>query len=153
MPNDKSYQPPKLSGEQTWPEMGRAYHKMTQEMPDAVKGLNKIRPMNWFERNTFSPDTQAITYPNNTVIYNPDPARAVGESPEELLRHELTHVRQNQSYGGTIANALKPLRDLFTSYRSRPDEQEAYDASYRMSRAAARGDIDLPAEGLKRAAR
>lgn len=145
MPNE-----PKIKGGD-WPELGPAYAMVAKEMPDAVSGLRQVRPMNWLERHTFSPSTQAITYPNNTVVYNKQAAHDVYERPEDLLTHELTHVRQNQAAGGTFANALRLVKDMFTSYGDRTDEQDAYATSDRMSMSRNRGDVNLPAEGLQRA--
>lgn len=146
------YIPPKISQNADWPDMGRAYHTVSKEMPDAISGLTQVAPMNGLERLILPKDVMGVTWPWGRVAYNKDAAQAAGYQPEDVLTHELAHVRQNQGRGGgALSNAWAYMKDLATPYAQKPDEQDAFNTEFRMNASRHRGDINLPAEGLKRA--
>lgn len=130
-----------------WPEFENAVPRMSPSMPKEVASManRRIRPMNWLDV-LMVPGASAITHPNGTIAYNKAVSQAAMQTPEEILAHELTHVRQINNRGGVFGQIVAMLRDSGTPYGDRADEREAFAAEERAAsrRGGRTKDIDLP---------
>ncbi len=129
---------PKVSSE-GWPELDAAWAGREHELPNETQATNKVRPMNWYEKNFAAPDADAITWPWGTIALNKDVINKNKQDLGTVLAHELTHVGQNQ---GGLLNTLKGLyRSSQSSYDADPKEQEAF--AYENTRPVRTRDISL----------
>lgn len=100
--------------ESTLLEAARA--KLSKEMP-AEAAASRMEPMGWFD-HLLTPASAAMSVgPSNVIKYDGGQTSRMGQTElEDLLAHELTHVRQNQRgsrgpsllkmAGGAISNLL-----------------------------------------------
>lgn len=129
----------KVKGVEQWPELGHQWAGREHEMPKETAATNKVRPMNWYEKNFAAPDADAITWPWGTIALNRDVIEKNKSNLGDVLVHELTHVGQNKS---GMLDYLKGLyRSNTGSYEADPREQEAFAAE--INRKVRKRDIDL----------
>lgn len=145
-----------------------AKRKMSQEMPEEAS-KTKIQPMGMVSKLTF-PWADAVTSPySNTIRYHPDaldPAYQNQDKLENLLAHELTHVRQNNR-----TPFLRRMYEIYWQnqgpYHQRSDELEAFQTEkdrilrthqpgnqfipgFTDGKPAAHGDITLPTKQARK---
>jgi hypothetical protein len=145
MPGILEYFRPKVSS-QNWPQLDTAWAGREIEMPKETAAANKVRPMNWYEKNFAAPDADAITWPWGTIALNRDVIEKNKQDLGTVLAHELTHVKQNQ---GGLLNTLKGLyRSANSSYDADPKEQEAF--AYEGTRPVRTRDISLDPPPVRR---
>src|SRR3990167_8071172 len=126
-----------------WEELENAYPSLAGLYPD-VKKVD-IKPMGWFERNVLGGKRNvATTDLNGNIRYNKDAGMRDGLNPDQLLAHELQHVRQNQSRG-VVQNLWQRVKQGRLPWESRPDEVEAMAAEYPVKGFRRTGDVQLPA--------
>ena len=137
--------------ESAWPEMDRAITHLSKEMPAEVDSMKdrQIRPMGRFEKglnNLVRPGIAASTSPWGNIAYDRDAIQAAHLRPEDVLAHELTHVRQIDRGGGMLRSLAKTLTgNTNTAYGDRDFEQEALGVEMsRLGRRKRLGDIALP---------
>lgn len=119
-----------------WAELENAYPSLAAMYPGKVD----IQPMGWFER-LLGGSKNVATTEGNRIRYNRDAGMRDGRPPEQILAHELEHVKQNagRSFFGNIMARFGQGQQ---EYAQRPDEQAAMAAETRPLRR--NGDIRLP---------
>lgn len=119
--------------------MQLALEHMKASMPQQANAAN-VGPMNWLERMIAPEGADAITLPLGRVAYDPAKVGSQQADVDDVLAHELTHVKQGQNR--SWMDALKAFMPG-PAYLDRPDEKEAFGVEAR--RQAKRKDIELPA--------
>ena len=143
---DKLY---RLVAGEEWPEMERALTHLSTEMPAEVASMKdkKIRPMNGIERglkNVLRPGMAASTTPFGNITYDREAIEAAALRPEDVLAHELTHVKQMKRDGGPFWSLAKTITNATKPHGQRDFEKEALDVEMsRMARRKRTGDIPL----------
>ena len=138
-----------IAGEE-WPEMERAITHLSAEMPAEVASMKdrRIRPMNGMERGLnrmMRPGVAASTTPFGNITYDRKMIEDAMLRPEDVLAHELTHVKQMDRDGGPFWSLAKTITNAATPYGQRDFEKEALDVEMRrMGRRKRTGDIPLP---------
>jgi hypothetical protein len=110
-------------------------------MPSEMSSTT-VAPMGLLDRLLAPAGAQAVTNPiTKNVRYNPDLMPRTQAETDDLLAHELTHVKQlnQQPLLSRLWSRAKPPTE---SYYDRPTEIEAYDVE--KQRQAKRQDIVLP---------
>lgn len=133
-----------------WPEFERSVGSVASEMPAEVASMKNrtIRPLNALESMMYgmvSPGMAAVTYPTGTIAYDRNAAEAAGMRPEDLMAHELTHIKQLNDLG-PLRTMAQTSRQSGTQYGDKTFEKEALDRE--LSRLAQRRrttDIELKA--------
>lgn len=136
MPDEKDY----------WPEFENALPALAGEMPQEVASManRQIRPMSAIEKALLARGAAAITHPTGTIAYNREMAEAAVMKPEDILAHELTHIRQLNKRG--FLGQLFQMLAQSQPYGERPDEVEAFaQERSRFGRRRRETDIRLPA--------
>ena len=123
--------------------MGLAWEVMKSEYPEETKiaTLSKMGPIMGPLLGGLG-GAQAATGPRGGIKYNPQMVSPYQGENEDVLAHELTHVRQFQEMPWHEKYISLPLRMLQTPYLERPIEKEAYAVAAK--RRAKRRDIPLP---------
>ena len=116
-----------------------AQQVMQDAMPEESAAMRSLKPMSWADR-TFSHGALANTYPGRSVRYNPALVPDDQGEANDLLAHELTHVRQ----WGRPGAALRSLGEKSLAYWDRPEELEAQRTEQR--RQSKRRDVPLTPE-------
>lgn len=132
-------QPVHSSTEKEWPELAAAWAGREIEKPQETAMTNKVRQMNKFEQ-WMNPGAYGITYPWNTIALNKERIKHGVYPLDDVLVHELAHVKQN-------ANPIKNwLQQVMYSgdYMDDPNEIEAFNEMF--NRQVRRADIHLPRE-------
>lgn len=99
------------------------------------------------------PGTLAITHPTGTIAYNKQRGIASGIPPEDIMAHELAHVRQINNRGGLFKQLLHRImngsdKSSYESYRRDPDEEEAFQQEKKFAGNRRRTtDVKLPYKG------
>ena len=122
-----------------WEELENAYPIVAASFP-GVKP-KAIRPMGFLEKLLGGDKNVATTDIDGTVAYNAAAARRDGRPPEQILAHELEHVKQN-SGRSLFQNLVQRFKQGSLPWAERPDEigaQAVENRSYRRT-----GDIRLP---------
>lgn len=102
-----------------------AKRKMSQEMPEEYKSAS-IKPMGPISRFFFGGRADALTTPFNTIYYDPGMTQGRNQPRvEDILAHELTHVRQNNQLP-MIPRLMQLFKSSNGDYQQRPNEMEAY---------------------------
>lgn len=129
---------------QKYPAIDQAWQQMQMEMPKEAAGVAKLTPMNWLERR-MKPGAQAIAWPWGRIAFNP---QTMGNMrPDDLLAHELIHIRQRQRQG--LLGNIMSLVTAPSDYQARSYEKEAF--AYEKARANRRdSDIPLPPNGQRK---
>lgn len=136
-PSKKKKYPISQGTGEAWPELEReAAHMAIVEKPQLMQDVNKIRPMNWYEKYALK-GADAVTWPWGTVALNRDIIEQNKSNLGDVLIHELTHVGQKPGLFKSMRNLLPGGPE----YLARPEEQEAFQAEAERKR---RGDIRLP---------
>jgi hypothetical protein len=130
------------SNAQKYPQMDLAWQQMQTQMPKEAAGVSKLAPMNIIERYMFPENYAGVTWPWGRVAFNPKMLGTI--NPQDLLVHELTHIRQNQR-GGMWANLLKSQPE----YQKRSYEKEAF-AEEAKRKKFRESDIPLPPNGPRK---
>lgn len=125
-----------------WDELENAIPSLAGLYPEATK--IKVKPMGWLERMIGGGKNLATTDLDNTINYNKAAAQRDGVNPDQLLAHELQHVRQNNSRS-LGQNVWQRLRQGVMPWESRPDEIDAMAVENRPQGFRRTTDIQLPA--------
>lgn len=97
----------------------------------------RVRPASKLEKLLMG-RAQAGASPITGVVYNPELMPYAQEDIDDLLAHEVTHMKQfNRPFAYP-----KMILEMLLPYRSRPHEKEAYDVAEK--RRQYRRDINLP---------
>lgn len=129
-----------MADDSRWPDFENAITRVWPEMPKEAQAVRDVRPMGWFEKWK-SPQAAAVTKPDGTIAYNK--AMAYGRvDPNDLMAHELTHVRQANRGGGLLQELMARFfsKDAPTSYQDSDIEKEAF--AQEASRAGKRVRLD-----------
>ena|SRR3990167_16212 len=122
--------------------MQLAFEQLKSQLPYETS-VAKLRSMPWLERQLLggADNTTAVTYPTNTIGYNPNLVMRDHQLNVDTLGHELKHVGQNMKRGAM--RFLIPDWDKMTKpYTEQPDEIEA--ENYALHRLIKRRDYRLP---------
>jgi uncharacterized protein DUF4157 len=121
--------------------MNLAALHMDGTMPTEMSRTS-VKPMGLLDRLMAPTGAQAVTNPfTKNVRYNPDLMPRTQAETDDLLAHELTHVKQmNQE--PLLTRLLRMAMPPKESYQDRPTEIEAYGVE--KQRQAKRQDIVLP---------
>lgn len=103
MPDDKrsflrkllNHNPNSIS-ETEWPELAQKWAGREVEFPEEAGKVNRIGPMNWFEKWK-NPDAYAATSPFGTISLNRELIEKDKQNLGDVLTHELGHVGQGKS--------------------------------------------------------
>ena len=128
-----------------WPELENAIPALAGLYPEATKV--KVQPMGWIERNLMGgKNNVATTDLDGTIHYNKEAGlssmKAGGLTPDQILAHELQHVRQNNQRG-LLSNVWERVKQGRLPWESRPDEIEAMAAENRPQGFRRTTDIQL----------
>lgn len=110
-------------------------------MPEEM-GSTSVKPMGLLDRLLAPAGAQAVTNPiTKSVRYNPALMPSTQAETDDLLAHELTHVKQlnQQPLLSRLLNMVRPPKN---AYMDRPTEIEAYGVE--KQRQGKRQDIRLP---------
>lgn len=127
-----------------------AKRQMAKEMPSELNSAS-IAPMGLMDKFLlgFRPGTVAVTYPSNSIKYDPDFIRSSGYSQNvvnDILAHELTHVRQYKGmkhpYLNLMLETLKSMMGNDTPYGQTPIEMEAFQTERNRQLSGHRPSID-----------
>lgn len=131
-------------GDPRWNELENAIPSLAAMYPEATKV--KVQPMGWFEKYVLGGKRNvATTDMDGTINYNKEAAMRDQINPDQLLAHELQHVRQNNSRG-VVQNAFQRVKQGMLPWESRPDEIEAMAAENPVRGFRRTADIQLKQE-------
>jgi hypothetical protein len=132
-------------GDERWEEFENAVPSLSGMFPEIIgQNKTKVKPMGWLERLIGGNNNIATTDLDGTINYNAEAGRASGLPPEQILAHELQHVRQNNSRG-LMQNIVERFKQGVKPWESRPDEIDAMRMENPVRGFRRTGDIDLPA--------
>lgn len=131
----------KLSTQEYQSRLSLAMAHMKSQMPTETAAVSKVAPFSWWDRFLISPTVQMTTSPGRAIKYNPKMLPSDQTEIDDILAHELVHVRQAKDAGGYLS-AMYKFATQPESYTSRPMEAEAFKVED--SRRAYRRDIPLP---------
>ena len=122
--------------------MQLAFEQLKSQLPYETSAA-KLRGMPWLEKQWLGgmDDTFAVTYPTNTIGYNPDLVMRDHQLNVDTLGHELKHVGQNMKRGA-IRFLVPNWEKITTPYMQQPDEIEA--ENYALHRLMKMRDYRLP---------
>jgi len=118
-----------MSDDQKWPEFEKAINNVYAEMPKEAASMKdrKIKPFGWLEKLIWGDGTAAVTWPlTGTIAYNKAAAQAEGLRPEDLMVHELTHIRQIDRKPGLFETLFGRAAERQKNYQERDAEKEAF---------------------------
>jgi hypothetical protein len=104
--------------------MQLALEQLRSEFPRETSAA-KLKPMGAFTGNAYGRGSDLLTFPTNTIRYNPDTVMRDQGTNADRLAHELVHVGQNLDRGA-IRYLMPDMDKLTKSYWDQPDEQEAW---------------------------
>jgi hypothetical protein len=129
-----------------WDRIQLGMEHMKAQMPEEYAYAGEPKPMNPLLRwlgNAAGMELDASTGPFGGIQYNPENIPQTQAGVDDMLAHELVHVRQMKKMG-LLEKAQNSVANMLTPYRNRPMEQEAYGNELR--RQQMRQDIQLPKE-------
>lgn len=121
--------------------MALAMAHMQSTMPSEARAT-KVSPISAWLRKLLPSGTIAATNMFGNVSYDPSNLPLEQPAVDDVLAHELTHVKQRNR--GPLQHLLDALMSRGTNYSDRPNEQEAFETQRR--RANMRHDIPLAPE-------
>jgi hypothetical protein len=132
-------------------ELAKAH--MKAQMPKEMGGVGSIKPYGWWDFAKYDPDQVASTDVFNNIRYSPERILRYADGDQskldDVLAHELIHVRQNQEKPSIISRIMGALKDNYSNeYYQRPYEQEAY--NHVDDRMRKRRDYELPPSNTKK---
>jgi len=128
------------------PEVDLSRAHMEAEMPLEMGMVRSLKPQGLLDYARLDPSIIATTDPFNRIRYNPESIQRYSHGNQSLmddvLAHELIHVRQNAKRKGIFRPLLDRMREVMTTpYSAQNDEKEAF--AFMENRANHRKDIPL----------